>query len=191
MTPLVVAKVGGSLFDLPDLRERLRRWTESVQAGRVVLVPGGGQAADVIRHLDQVHHLGEPAAHRLAIRMMAVNGHFLAALLGVPVVPSPCGPDILRVAVLDADAFCRDDEGNAGSIGHSWEITSDSIAARAAAVARSPLVLLKSAELPDGFDWEAAGGGGFVDEAFAGMVRRFELGVTWVNLRRPEFGERR
>jgi len=185
MTPVVVAKVGGSLFDLPDLRERLARWAAGVQAGRILFVPGGGEAADVIRRLDRVHHLGESAAHWLAIRMMAVNAHVLAALLGVPVTGSARQPAATPVAVLDAHAFCRDDEGGPGAVEHSWRVTSDSIAARVATFLGGQLVLLKSVELPDGYTWEAAASAGLVDEAFPGVVRRHPVSVTWVNLRRP------
>src|SRR5687768_5997933 len=103
---LTMAKVGGSLFDLPDLRERLVRWAASVE-DRILLVPGGGEAADVIRRLDRVHHLGESPAHWLAIRMMQVNACFLAELLGVPVVESADAHAGWRIAVLDAYAFCR------------------------------------------------------------------------------------
>jgi aspartokinase-like uncharacterized kinase len=78
---LTVAKVGGSLFDLPDLRDRLRDWLRSV-AGPVLLVPGGGDGADIIRRLDQTHGLGEEAAHWVALRVLTVNAHLLAGLIG-------------------------------------------------------------------------------------------------------------
>jgi aspartokinase-like uncharacterized kinase len=191
MTPVVVAKVGGSLFDLPDLRQRLLTWASRVEAERAVLVPGGGGAADVVRALDQIHRLGESAAHWLAIRALTVNAHFLATVLGVPVVESPNDSGPSRVAVLEPHAFCRADEGHPGAIEHSWKVTSDAIAARVAAVAGGPLVLLKSVELPDGCTWEDAGSTGFVDEAFADVVRCHALTVQWVNLRRPAFAARR
>jgi aspartokinase-like uncharacterized kinase len=188
---VTVAKVGGSLFDLPDLRERLWEWASRVQAERIVLVPGGGEAADVVRRLDRVHRLGEPAAHWLAVRMLTANAHFLATVLDIPVVDSPIASAAARVAVLEPHAFCRADVGQPGAVGHSWAVTSDAIAARVAAVTRGSLVVLKSVDLPDGCTWEAAGSAGLVDEAFAGVVGRHHLHVSWVNLRRDEFGVRR
>ena len=104
----VVVKVGGSLYDLPDLGPLLGRWldeqcsphapregphaeregyTERPHAERegytvpAVLVPGGGPAADVVRDLDRRHHLGEETAHWLALHAVTLNAHFLARLL--------------------------------------------------------------------------------------------------------------
>src|SRR6516225_2877287 len=142
----LVVKVGGSLFDLPDLGPRLRRWLAAQPPGERLLVPGGGALADVVRALDGWHGLGEEAAHWLALRALAVNAHFLAALLdGVRVVEGP-RPGV-GLAVLDAHAFARADEGRPGSLPHRWEATSDSVAARAAELAGAELVLLKSVTL--------------------------------------------
>ncbi|HKB03165.1 MAG TPA: hypothetical protein VKD90_13145 [Gemmataceae bacterium] len=191
MTPLVVAKVGGSLFDLPDLRDRLLTWAAAAEAKHVVLVPGGGESADVIRRLDRVHGLGESAAHWLAIRMLTVNAHFLAELLDVPLIESVSPPGESRVVVLEPHAFCRADEGQPAAVGHSWSVTSDSIAAWVAAVAGGPLVLLKSMDLPDGVSWEKAAASGLVDDALAHVIRVHDLAVSWVNLREPVFAIRK
>ena len=76
-----VVKVGGSLFDMPELRERLSAWLAQLDAAKVLLIPGGGALADVVRTLDQTHRLGEEAAHWLAIRAMSLNAQFLQKLL--------------------------------------------------------------------------------------------------------------
>jgi aspartokinase-like uncharacterized kinase len=178
---LTVAKVGGSLYDLPDLRDRLRAWIMG-SAGRVLLVPGGGAAADVVRHLDRVHGLGEEAAHWLALRALTVNAHFLARLLGTRVVGAP-GDE--NVAVLDPHAYCLADEARAGAIPHSWRATSDAVAARVAEASQADLVLLKSTELPPGMRWGEAAAAGLVDETFEMVVRRAGLRVAWLNLRFP------
>lgn len=178
---LTVAKVGGSLYDLPDLRERLRTWLAGA-AGPVVLVPGGGPATDVVRHLDRVHRLGEDAAHWLALRVLTVNAHFLGRLIGAPVVESP-GDEAM--AVLDPHAYCVADEARAGALPHSWQATSDAVAARVAEASRADLVLLKSTDLPSATAWDDAARAGLVDETFASVVRRAGLRVAWVNLRSP------
>ena len=161
----IVVKVGGSLFDLPDLGPRLCGWLERHAPSEVLLVPGGGPAAVVIRALDRTHMLGEEAAHWLALRALAINAALLAAL-----VPGSCvidGPDLVelvweqdRVPVLDAFAFCEADEANDDHLPHTWAVTSDSVAARAAVVMQAAeLVLLKSAPAPpgDATAWAAAG----------------------------------
>jgi aspartokinase-like uncharacterized kinase len=179
---LTVAKVGGSLYDLPDLGGRVRAWIMWC-GGRVLLVPGGGAAADVVRHLDRLHGLGEEAAHWLALRALTVNAHFLGRLTGAPVVESP---GEAAVAVLDPHAFCVADESRVGALLHSWQATSDAVAARVAEVFRADLVLLKSTDLPPGTAWRDAARAGLVDETFASVVRRAGLRVAWVNLRSPD-----
>jgi 5-(aminomethyl)-3-furanmethanol phosphate kinase len=176
---LTVAKVGGSLYGLPGLRERLRTWIAGV-GKPVLLVPGGGAVADVVRHLDRVHGLGEETAHWLALRALTVNAHFLAQLLEVQVVHL-AGEE--RLAVLDAHAFCLADEGRPGSLPHAWAATSDAVAARVTEVAGADLVLLKSADLAAGMSWSEAAAAGLVDETFDTIVRRAGLRATWVNLR--------
>ena len=86
---------------------------------------------------------------------------------------------------LDAHAFCQADEGRSGALPHVWDVTSDAVAARAAEVAGANLVLLKSADLPDGPDWEGAAGAGLVDPVFPSVVARSRLRVEWVNLQSP------
>src|ERR1051325_5490791 len=104
MSDCCVVKVGGSLFDLPDLRQRMQRFLGDLDAQRVLLVPGGGAAADVVRALDRVHGLGEEASHWLALQAMSVNARFLGALLPeAPLVSLACasGSDA-RLLILDA-----------------------------------------------------------------------------------------
>ncbi len=182
MKPIVIGKVGGSLFDLPDLASRLRRWRETVAEATVILVPGGGAGADVIRRLDQAHGLGEEAAHWLALRVLSVNARVLARLLRVAVVSLP-GEAISPTCVLDAFDFCQHDDMNDGALPHCWNVTSDTIAARVAAVSDGRLVLLKSVERPPDSSWADATRAGWVDPAFPKFVTDSGVEVTWTNLR--------
>jgi aspartokinase-like uncharacterized kinase len=194
MTPgPIVVKVGGSLYDWPELAARLSDWLRPfVREGTpLLLVPGGGPTADVIRGFDRDHGLGEEAAHWLALRALALNAHVLAAVLpGAAVVEAP--EDATRLwrrrllPVLDAHAFARADEQRPGYLPHAWAVTSDSLAARVADVAGARrLVLLKSVTIPAGLDWAEAGRRGFVDEAFDQVLagRRTAFDVVAVNLR--------
>jgi 5-(aminomethyl)-3-furanmethanol phosphate kinase len=174
----IVVKVGGSLFDLPDLGPRLMRWIEELAVPDVVLLPGGGATADVIRDLDRQHALGEEKCHWLALRALALNAHFLAGLLPCATVignleeaqaPWQAG----RLPVLDGYRFACADEGQPGSLPHSWDVTSDSLAARVAQVAQArELILLKSIDVLPGVDWHEAGRRGCVDRSFAAVVQR-------------------
>lgn len=189
---VAVVKVGGSLYDLPDLGSRLRRWlAEQFADVRIVLIPGGGGTADVIRHLDRRHRLGEETSHWLALRALTVNAHFLAALLPPACVAGTI--DALRatwennlLSVLDVHEFAREDEERPDRLPHSWAVTSDALAARVAIVLRARhLVLLKSTTIAAGMDWKEAGRRGLVDAMFAEVLRDApaDLRVHAVNLR--------
>jgi aspartokinase-like uncharacterized kinase len=183
--PPTVVKVGGSLYDLPDLGDRLSRWLATLP-GPALLVPGGGPTADAIRQLDRVHRLGEEAAHWLALHALSVNAGFLARLLpGATVVSElPARPDGL--AVLDPYPFFRADERHAGRLPHAWEVTTDSLAARVAGRAGArELVLLKSVTWDDAAGWAAASQAGVVDGYFPRAVSGIghPLRIRTVNLR--------
>src|SRR5579883_1104492 len=174
---VTVVKVGGSLYDLPDLGSRLRRWLVEQVDSRLVLVPGGGKTADVVRHLDRCHNLGEETAHWLALRSLTLNAHFLASLL-----PSACVTGNVErfqlhwnkneLPILDVHEFARADEQRSDHLPHRWAVTSDAFAARVAVVLQArDLVLLKSITIPSEIDWTEAGRTGFVDAMLAEVLR--------------------
>jgi aspartokinase-like uncharacterized kinase len=177
---MIVVKVGGSLYDLPDLGDRLRRFLGTL-AGPVLLFPGGGITADAIREFDRVHRLGDEAAHWLALGACSLNGRLLAQLLpGTPIVDTPTD----GIAILDPYRFALADEARQDHLPHRWEVTSDSMAARAAQVfAADELVLLKSTEWTRG-NWADASAAGFVDSYFSTVINRIALTVRMADLRR-------
>jgi 5-(aminomethyl)-3-furanmethanol phosphate kinase len=166
--PLVV-KLGGSLYGLPDLGPRLRRWLAQ-QPHSVVMVPGGGPAADVIRAYDRTHQLGEEASHWLALAMLTVNARFLAALLpGAAIASLP--NEGAALTILDVHAFALADEARPDHLPHLWEATSDSLAVRVAhLLGANELVLLKSTAWRG--DWQSAADIGVVDPWFPEALRR-------------------
>ena len=171
----IVMKVGGSLFDLPDLRERLRSVLAPLEGAKVLLVPGGGAAADAIRAFDHLHGLGEEVAHWLAIRAMSLHAHFLRALLlDARIVSeiSELNECASGLYILDAFPVIQNDEKRPDHLPHSWEVTSDALAARVAMLANArELLMLKSVAWP-GCDWDEAARAGVVDKFFAEAVRR-------------------
>jgi aspartokinase-like uncharacterized kinase len=186
--PLAIVKVGGSLYDLPDLGPRLQAWLRQAPCPDVLLVPGGGPTADVIRTFDRIHRLGEERAHWLALESLQLNAHFLTWLL--PTAPVIDHPDQATggVAILNAFQFLSREKAACvkGRLPHCWAVSSDAIAARAAVVAGAErLILLKSVALPEGVRWEEAARRGFVDEWFAPTLRDAppSLQVEVVNFR--------
>jgi aspartokinase-like uncharacterized kinase len=172
--PLRVVKLGGSLLDLPELRERLRAWLAAQNPAANVLVVGGGAPADAIRAADRVHGLSIEAAHWLCIRAMSLNAHLIAELLPESAIARDTRSIRDRAAerslmILDPWPFLRDEEPGLSEspLPCSWDVTSDSIAARLAMLlSADELVLLKSA-LPDaGADLASAASSGYVDPYF-------------------------
>jgi len=186
-TPFLVVKVGGSLYDLPDLTMRIRAWLERQNRARVLIVPGGGPLADVVRHLDWTHGLGEEASHWLAIEAMSLAAHFLGRLLPeallLPRVPGES--DGRGPFILDPLPFFREDEEQPGHYPHRWDVTSDSLAVRVAVKASAAeLVLVKSVSWRSN-DWAAASREGVVDSYFAtAVLAAAGLRAQVVNLRR-------
>lgn len=180
----LVVKVGGSLFDLPDLATRLQQWIDQQHAEQVLIVPGGGATADVVRQLDTIHYLGEDASHWLALRTLTINAHFLQRLLSTATVVSTPTPDPL--AIIDPFAFIQIDDHHPNALPHTWSATSDAVAARVAVVFdANAVVLLKSATPPDDADWHWAAENGFVDSLFMETLQRADRLITAhaVNLR--------
>jgi aspartokinase-like uncharacterized kinase len=187
---MIVVKVGGSLFDLPGLGPRLAAWLAALDDRAALLVPGGGPTADVIRRLDATHRLGEERSHWLALRAMTLNAHALAGLLPAARVVADLDEAAAAwragaVAVLDAHAFLLADEGRPGALPHSWDVTSDAVAARVAVVAGAArLALLKSTDVPEGIGWEEAARLGLVDRMVADVLRQAPGMSVWaVNFR--------
>ncbi len=161
---MIVVKVGGSLYDQPRLGPGLRSFLDSLDE-QVLVVPGGGAFADAVRKLDALHHLGEVHSHWLALYAMNLAGNFLKSL-GIT-------STILNAAEFESE------------LPHSWNVTSDSIAARAAIVhGASRLILLKSVDIPLGTSWAEAAERGWVDPHFPTIVDTAHLTVEAINFRR-------
>jgi aspartokinase-like uncharacterized kinase len=185
-----VAKVGGSLFDLPELGLRLQAYLRSVPQRLVMLVAGGGAWADAVRRAQPIHALSDEQCHHLAVEAMRTTARLLWALVPQArwAATLPEAPQASLSApqwwVLDPVAFVHDDAQRAGerALPSSWDVTSDSIAARAAQRLQGELVLLKST-LPRGGSTSAAAAEGYVDAYFPRAAAG--LAVRCVDLRSP------
>ncbi|MBI1336982.1 MAG: hypothetical protein GC164_08475 [Phycisphaera sp.] len=170
---LHVVKLGGSLLDLPDLREKVMLWLHEQSPARFLFVVGGGQAADHVRTMDSQFTLGPDVGHRLAVEAMRFN-----AMLVYPILPGATwtvDPDRFAsdeqphgLGVLDPVAWLDAHEKKTGDfVPRRWSFTSDSIAALVArSVVAARLTLLKST-LPSASTFAAACEQGVVDSDFA------------------------
>ncbi|MBI2824981.1 MAG: hypothetical protein HYX69_09885 [Planctomycetia bacterium] len=187
--PRRVVKLGGSLLDVPGLAGRLRSWLARQEPAETLLIVGGGALADAIREADHHHGLPENVAHWLCIRAMAIQAELVRALLPEAVwldsvaelAARPVGP---RLAITDPWRFLREDEPRAlgTRLPESWDVTSDSIAARLAEiVGAAELVLLKSA-LPSEKSIAELAAAGYVDRFFPQAAAGLEC-IRYVNFR--------
>ena len=176
----VVVKVGGSLFDLPDLGTRLAGWLTGLKTPNVLLIPGGGRAADLVRAWDRQHQLGEETSHWLALRALTFNAHFLASLLpGSRVIKNLHDSLPGSIPILDMHAWATVVDRLPDRLPHSWDVTSDSLAAQVAILGKaSQLILLKSVALPEGMDWREAARQGIVDPFFPQAISRAPVNLT-------------
>ena len=142
----VVIKVGGALLAHPvHIDAVLAVLDEAAGASRLLIVPGGGPFADAVRDVDRRFALPDDAAHWMAILAMDQYTHLLASRLsGATLAWNPtdiaAALERRRLPVLAPSRWLRD----ADPLPHSWDVTSDSIAAWVAgAVGATRLVLVK------------------------------------------------
>jgi aspartokinase-like uncharacterized kinase len=149
MRPVVV-KVGGGLLGAAGALERV--CVAVARLGRreaLVVVPGGGPFADAVRELDRELGLSPEAAHWMAILAMDQYAHLLAdRIRGGRLVEEPGAIAAVlaagEIAILAPSRWLR----AADTLPHSWDVTSDSVAAFVAgALDAVRLDLVKPAEV--------------------------------------------
>lgn len=185
-----VVKLGGSLLECADLVERWNAWLDRQPPMQALLVVGGGGLVDVVGELQQLHpQITDKGAHWLAVRAMQLNAEMIVGLLpGAEYVADASSfanrPRTPGLFVIDPWSFMQADSQGASPLAATWDVSSDSIAARVAVVVDAEeLVLLKSA-LPT----DVRNLGDFVDAAFAETSRNLQR-IRFVNLRDEAFAE--
>jgi aspartokinase-like uncharacterized kinase len=142
---LVVKLGGGVLAHVEHFDSALAAIGEAARRHRLLVVPGGGPFADVVREVARQHRLTDSAAHWMAILAMDQYAHLVASRMPASVLVT--GPreiadalDRSQVPVLAPARWLRE----ADPLPHSWDVTSDSIAAWVAGqVGARRLVLIK------------------------------------------------
>ena len=150
MSPLAVdcvIKVGGGVLARADTFDAVMAEISLASREAALLVPGGGPFADTVRDVDRQVGLSDDAAHWMAILAMDQYAHVIASRL--PNGEIVHGPDEIesalerrRTPVLAPYHWLR----AVDPLPHSWDVTSDSIAAWVAGqVGAERLVLVKPA----------------------------------------------
>lgn len=143
----IVVKVGGSLGrGRAPLRAIVRRLAVLARTRRVLVVPGGGVFADLVRRERRRLGLGAEAAHRMALRATDQYGLLLASLHpdAEPVTGLAAARRVAaggRLSILLPSALVD----RAPSLERTFRLTSDAIAAWVAGrTGAGRLLLLKS-----------------------------------------------
>ena len=148
-TPLVdtVVKVGGALLARPDAIDgvSLALASAAARGARILVVPGGGAFADTVRAIDARLSIEPATAHWMAVLAMEQYAHLLASRArGARLVRSPeeaaAALAAFTLPVLAPYRWLRARD----PLPHSWDVTSDSVAAWVAGeVGAERLILVK------------------------------------------------
>jgi aspartokinase-like uncharacterized kinase len=142
----VVVKIGGGLLAHPaHLDGVLNTLGDAAGACRMLIVPGGGPFADAVRDLDRRFGLSDDVAHWMAVQAMDQYAYFLATRLDAAALVCDradiqAALDRREIPILAPSRWLRQID----PLPHSWDVTSDSIAAWVAGAAGARhLVLVK------------------------------------------------
>lgn len=190
-----VVKLGGSLDAAGHLGEWARALTASPPRSRqpLLVVPGGGPFADAVRAAQQRWRFDDRAAHVMAVLAMEQMAHVIRALApglaGTEDLTEPASSSGERAARVwhPRRELLGGVWPDAGRIPADWDVTSDSLAAIAAARAHAHgLVLVKSAPLhPPAATVESLQSTGVLDAAFHDFGARCGCPVWLVGGTRP------
>ena len=139
-----IVKVGGSLALHPKkLRALCAKLNEVSNKHKLIVVPGGGEFADIVRRLDERFSLSSHVSHRMAILGMDQYGLLLSDLMPNSVTVRDFEEikyfiDSDRLPVfLPSNLMLSEDQ-----LENSWNVTSDSIALYTAGRLQALKVLL-------------------------------------------------
>jgi aspartokinase-like uncharacterized kinase len=192
-----VIKIGGSLSRSAGLKALCQEVARLGPHHQLLIVPGGGEFADQVRKSYKRYSLSDTTAHYMALLAMDQYGYILNEMIdGSSLVEDvqSIGKVIEtgRAAVLLPSSMAM----RTYTLPHSWQVTSDSIAAWMTWEAKCPrLVLLKDVDglldlnkklIEKMTVNELAGTTGGVDEYLARFLASAQLEVWIINGRHPK-----
>ena len=176
-----VIKLGGSLLSSGSLQEWLSVIVEH-GAGKLVIVPGGGIFADMVRDAQQKWKFDDKAAHQMALLAMEQYAHLLQSYapdLGlsdsIEGIEKAIGlnqvPVWLPCRMINA---CQDVSAN-------WDLTSDSLALCLAEQLNAEHVILLKSLSSNNLNARQLSESGMVDKGFPEFVKKSESAIWWLD----------
>lgn len=167
---MLIVKLGGSLYHATELKSWLVVLADYAQQESVVIVPGGGPFADMVRQAQALHDFDDQHAHHMALLAMAQYGLILHALQPSAItinIPAQA-PIKGQLAIwLPDDQLLQADE-----LMQNWEITSDSLALWFAQQhPESRLALIKRVPVTTG-DIHLLSENGIIDQGFQALFQQ-------------------
>jgi aspartokinase-like uncharacterized kinase len=145
----VIIKAGGSLQKGSNLADLCLALGSIGKKQRIIIIPGGGIFADSVRNCTRDFNINQDISHWMAILAMNQYGYLLASLIPGSICMEDieeaknCADNYQPVVFLPYRLINAEDP-----LPHSWDATSDSIAAWIAGYVDSKrLILLKSKNL--------------------------------------------
>jgi aspartokinase-like uncharacterized kinase len=140
---VTVLKIGGSLAEDPmTLTQLCHELSVLAKDHRIIVIPGGGEFADIARKLYKKYGFSDPVAHKMGILSMDQCGLFLSDIVVDSFVTYSL-EEIRKSAkgkvpiFLPSTIMFREDP-----LEKSWDVTSDSIAAYIANLLQAQKLLL-------------------------------------------------
>ena len=173
-----VIKLGGSLIknsQITHCLSILQKWP-----GQTIIVPGGGGFADSVRNCQADWHFDDSIAHRMAILAMQQSALLIHSLSPeFELLDSVNKLELITTSCIWSPQ-CRDLD-HAG-IPHSWDISSDSLAAWFARLWQADLlILVKSAEFDRSASITELQTLGIVDAGFHQFVEQDKLQINIIH----------
>jgi 5-(aminomethyl)-3-furanmethanol phosphate kinase len=199
MKRLQIVKVGGSLFQLPDLGERIKKWLLKQHDFFSVLIPGCGKLGNSIREYDARFQLGDTICHNICAELLELQSQVLHKILSetitldkvLDIYEQQINSRNISYVIFNAKNFLTDDEPNypGEKLPIGWDVSTDSIAARLAEIADAhELVLLKAIAPPTFIEIAELADANYVDSYFPWAIKPVKE-VRFVNLSDKHFPE--